>query len=80
MCLIYFGVGRGSQIYQYWTINEGENWGWCCKKWQEHSFISDNARETIAENPSALLDELDLIQKSKRQETMYSECTRLLWD
>ena len=40
-----FGVGRGAQTYKNWTINGGENFGWCCKKWQEHSFVSGNAHE-----------------------------------
>ena len=39
------GVGRGPQIYKNRTNNGGDNWGWCCKNWQEHSFVSDNARE-----------------------------------
>ena len=43
-----FRVWRGPQIYQNWTIGGGDNWGWCCKKWQEHSFVSDNVCEAIA--------------------------------
>ena len=75
-----FGVGRGPQIYKTWTSNDGDNWGWCCKKWQEHSFVSDNAREAIAENQSARLDELDSIQKRKQLENMYEKCVWLLGD
>ena len=33
------------------------------EKWQEPSFVSDNAREAIAENQSAQLDKLDSIKK-----------------
>ena len=62
-----FGDGRGAQIYKNWLINGGDNWGWCCKKWQEHSFVSDNASEAIKKK-SSWLDELDLIQKRKRLE------------
>ena len=56
-------VGRRTKIYKVWTRNGGKNWGWCWKKWQEHSFFGVNAREVIAEYPSARLDELDLIKK-----------------
>ena len=48
------------------------------KKWQEHSFVSDNAHEDITENLSAQLEELDSIQKSKHLETTYEKCARLL--
>ena len=41
------------------------------KKWQEHSFVSDNTCEAIAENRSAQLDKSDSIQKRKRLETTY---------
>ena len=40
-----FGAGRGPQLYKHWNVNGGDNWGWCYKKWQEHSFVSDNERE-----------------------------------
>ena len=63
------GVGRGTHTYQYWTINMGDNWGQCCQNWQENSFVTDNAHESVAENWSARLDKSDLIQKSKRLET-----------
>ena len=40
-----FGVVRVPKIYKKWTSNSGENWGWCCKKWLKHSFVSDNVLE-----------------------------------
>ena len=58
-----FFVGRGTKIYQYWARNGSENWGLCCKNWKEHSFVSGNACETIAENWSDQHDKLDSIQK-----------------
>ena len=61
-----------------YTSNGGGNWGRCCKKWEEHSFFSYNAGESIAENWSAELDEPDLIQKRKRLESMYEKCAKLL--
>ena len=64
-----FSVGRGPQIYKNWTSN---------KKWQEHSFVSDNASEAIAKNRCARLDESDSIQKRKRLETTYEKCALLL--
>ena len=60
-----FNVGRGPQTFKNYTRNGGENLGRCCKKWQEHLFVSDTAREAIAENRSAQLDESDSIQKRK---------------
>ena len=48
------------------------------KKLQEHSFVSDNAREAITENGSARIDESDSIQKMKRLENTYQKCARLL--
>ena len=48
------------------------------KKWQEPSFVSDNAREAIAENWSAGLDESDFIFKKKMARKMYENCARLL--
>ena len=45
-----FVVVSGLQIYKNWTSNGGDNWGLCCKKWQDHSFLSYNSREAIAEN------------------------------
>ena len=50
------------------------------KKWQEHSFVSDNERGAIAEIKSARLEKLDLIQKSKFLETTYKKCAQLLWN
>ena len=54
-----FGVGRGPQIYKNWTSYGGDNWGWCCKKWQEHSFVRDNTCEAISENRSDWLEYSD---------------------
>ena len=48
------------------------------KKWQEHSFVSDNAHEDISKTQSAELYESESIQKSKRLETTYDNCARLL--
>ena len=48
------------------------------KKWQEHSFVSDNALEAIAENWSTRLDESDSIQKRKQVENTYKNCAQLL--
>ena len=48
------------------------------KKWQEHSFVSDNVREAIAEKWPAQLKELDLIQKRKRLETTHKKYSQLL--
>ena len=44
-----FDVGRGIQICKNWTSNGGGNWGVgvALQNWQEHSFVSDNAREAI---------------------------------
>ena len=50
------------------------------KKWQEHSFDSDNAREAIIENWSARLDESDSIQQRKQLENTYEKCVLLLWN
>ena len=50
----------------------------CYKKWKEHSFFSDSSRESMADNQSAQLDELDLIQKMKWLETMYKNYLYLL--
>ena len=58
-----FGVGRGTQVDKNWTSNGDNNWGWFCKKWQEYSFVSDNAHKSIAENWSAQHDKSDLIFK-----------------
>ena len=44
------------------------------KKWQEHSFVSGNARGDIEENWSARLDESDSTQKRKRLENTYKKC------
>ena len=73
-----FGDGRGPQIYKKWTSNGGDNWEWCCKKWQEHSFVSDNACETIIANWSAQHNESESIQKRKRLENTYEKCAGLL--
>ena len=40
--------------------------------------FSDNAREAIAENWSARLDESESIQKRKRLEITYGKCAQLL--
>ena len=48
------------------------------QKWQEHLFVSDNARETIAKNRSAQLEKSELIQKRKWLEITYKKCERLL--
>ena len=50
------------------------------QKCQEHSFVSDNACDTIAENWSARLDKSDSIQKRKQLENTYEKCARLLWN
>ena len=50
-------VVRGPQTYKNWTSNGRENWGRCIKKWQEHSFVNDNANESVAENWSDRLYE-----------------------
>ena len=73
-----FSDGRGPQIYKNWTSNGGDNWGGCYKKWQEHSFVIDNASEAITANRSSRLDKSDLIQKIKRLENTYKKCARLL--
>ena len=57
-----------------WTSNGGENWGRCFKKHQEHSFVSDNAREAITENWYAQLDKSDSIQKWEWIENTYKKC------
>ena len=49
-------------------------------KCQEHSFVSGNAREAIAENWYVRLDELDSIQKRKRLKNTYEKCAQLLRD
>ena len=36
-----FGVGRGAQIYKKWTINGGENWGWCWKIGKNTHLLAD---------------------------------------
>ena len=48
------------------------------QKWQEHTFVSDNACEAITESWFARLDKSDSIQKRKQLETMYKKCARLL--
>lgn len=58
--------------------NGGDKWGRCFKKWKEHSFVSDNARDSITENWSTRLNELEQIQKRKRIETTYKKCARVL--
>ena len=40
--------------------------GRCCKKWQEHSFVSGNVREATSENWFDQLDKSDSIQKRKQ--------------
>ena len=72
-----FGVGRGAANLDNCTSNGADNWGWCCKKWQEHTFVSDNACEAIVETWSAQIDKLDYIEKRKRLETMYEKYSRL---
>ena len=62
--LYLFCVVRGTQIYKNWTRSGGDNWGWCYKNWQYHSFLSYNACEAITENWSDWLDELELIKKN----------------
>ena len=52
-----FGVGRGPQIYKNWTSNGGNNWGWCYKKWQECSFVSDYTRE-VRRQPACIYQNL----------------------
>ena len=70
-------VGRRRKIYKKWTSNGGDNWGWCWKKWQEHSFVGDNAREDIAKN--CLLDLMNQNQfKNETARKMYKRCTILL--
>ena len=68
-----FDVGRGTQICKTWTSNGGGNWGLCCKKWQDNSFVSDDVCEAIAKNLSAQLDESDLIQKKKWLKTAHKK-------
>ena len=47
------------------------------KKWQEHSFVIDNAHEAIVENRFAHHDESESIFKMKRQKKrMKSICDR----
>ena len=72
------GIGRGPQIYKNWTSNGGDNWGWCFKKMQGHSFVSDDEREAILENWSAWLDKSKSIQKRKHLGTTYKKCAQLL--
>ena len=36
------------------------------KKWQEHSFVSDNAREDTSENRSDKIDQSESIKIRKR--------------
>ena len=73
-----FSVVRRQLIYKNWTSNGGEKLGWCCKKLQEQSFVSDHTREGIAENWSDWLDELELIKKRIQLENTYKTCAQLL--
>ena len=62
-----FGLESGPQIYRYWTRNGGDNQWRCCKKWQQNSFVTDNAREYIIENCSTRPDEPESIKKGNGQ-------------
>ena len=37
----------GRKYSKKWADKRINNWKGCCKNWQEHSYISDNAREDI---------------------------------
>ena len=73
-----FGSGRWPQIHKNCTSNRGDNWGWLFKRWQEHSFISDDTHEAVSENWSAQLDELESIIKMKWLDNTYENCAQLL--